>query len=131
MDQLKQSGTFTIDDGPLAKIRAEFTAGRCNEDETIATMAKHFEKSGYTLDPHTAIGVKVAEKLDDEGALNVTLGTAHPAKFPVVTEKATGQWPQLPHYLSDLMEREEDFTVLPNDLDVLQAHISKLTRAKN
>ena len=45
---------------------------------------------------------------------------AHPAKFPDAVEKAIGRRPALPPRLSDLYEREEAMTVLPNDLAQVQ-----------
>ena len=47
----------------------------------------------------------------------VTLGTAHPVKFPDAVEKAgIGQALALPAHLADLFERSERCTVLPNEL---------------
>ena len=38
-------------------------------------------KSGYILDPHSAVGYAATDSLSSEGSI-ITLGTAHPAKFP-------------------------------------------------
>ena len=46
----------------------------------------------------------------------IVLGTAHPAKFPAAVKAASGVTPALPAHLADLMERQERFTLLPNDL---------------
>ena len=58
----------------------------------------------------------------------VSLATAHPAKFPDAVEAATGIRPELPARLADLYQREERFTVLPNDLtevsDFIRHHVS-------
>ncbi|MEO0635733.1 MAG: threonine synthase [Pseudomonadota bacterium] len=129
MDRLKQSGAFDIDPGPLAAIRSEFAAGACSEDETLAVLRRVFEDAGYMLDPHTAVGLKVAEEAEAAQTLRVTLGTAHPAKFPDSVEQAIGERPALPHWQGDLMQREERFDVLPNDLDALQSFIRARSRA--
>lgn len=129
MDRLKQSGSFDIDAAPLAAIRSEFAAGACSEDETLATITQVFENAGYLLDPHTAVGLKVARETSSAETLRVTLGTAHPAKFPDSVEKAVGHRPALPNWLGDLMEREERFDILPNDLDAVQQYISQRSRA--
>ncbi|MNP58130.1 Threonine synthase [compost metagenome] len=56
----------------------------------------------------------------------VTLGTAHPVKFPEAVEKAgIGQSPALPPHLADLFQREERCSVLPNDLKQIQAFVSQ------
>jgi threonine synthase len=41
-------------------------------------------------------------------------------------ERATGQRPALPPRMADLFEREERFTVLPNDLAAVQAAVRAL-----
>ncbi|RMN01948.1 Threonine synthase, partial [Pseudomonas savastanoi pv. glycinea] len=56
----------------------------------------------------------------------VILGTAHPVKFPEAVEKAgVGKALELPAHLSDLFERDERCTVLPNDLKAIQAFVSQ------
>ena len=53
----------------------------------------------------------------------VATATAHPAKFPDAVEAATGVRPDLPPRLADLLEREERYATLPNDLDAVKTHI--------
>jgi threonine synthase len=73
-------------------------------------------QTGYVLDPHTAVGVHVARaKMEKPSAPMITLATAHPAKFPAAVKQACGIDPALPAWLSDLMQREERFSVLPNE----------------
>jgi threonine synthase len=56
----------------------------------------------------------------------VTLGTAHPVKFPdAVIQAGVGQAPGLPAHLTDLFEREERLNVLPNDLKAVQQFVSQ------
>ena len=59
----------------------------------------------------------------------VTLSTAHPAKFPAAVEAATGIAPALPPALGDLMQREERFTVLPNDSAAIARFVEERARA--
>ncbi|HYD29837.1 MAG TPA: threonine synthase, partial [Azospirillaceae bacterium] len=54
--------------------------------------------------------------------------TAHPAKFPDAVEAATGVRPALPRHLADLYQREERYTVLPNDLATLQDFVRQRSR---
>ena len=126
MDNLRQSRSFAIAPGPLAAIRAEFDAGRADEAQTTAEMARTFRQAGYVLDPHTAVAVCVArrEQARYTATPMVVLGTAHPAKFPDAVEKATGLRPGLPPHLADLLARPEHFTVLAND----QAEIEHFMR---
>ncbi|MEW6255700.1 MAG: threonine synthase [Pseudomonadota bacterium] len=130
MASLAQSGSFTIPRDALAAIVGEFSAGRADEPETAATIARTYRESGYVLDPHTAVALAVAAKVEHPRSVpQVILSTAHPAKFPDAVEAATGKRPGLPAHMADLMTRKERFTVLPNDLAALQSFISARARA--
>lgn len=129
MAGLKQSGGFIIDAAPLARIRAEFDAGRADMTSVDAKMAAELAANGYLLDPHTAAAAHVAAGLDASKAAVVVLGTAHPAKFPDAVEKATGIRPQLPAWLSGMMQKPEKFAVLPSDVKMVEDYVKSRTRA--
>ena len=124
MGQLAEHRAFRIGDEAAASVRSLFHAGRCTQRETLETMAAVHRDTGIVVDPHTAVGVAVAQRL--RGAREtpmVTLATAHPAKFPDAVERAIGIRPALPGHLADLHEREERCTMLPNDLPAVMDHI--------
>ncbi|MGU3574702.1 threonine synthase [Brucellaceae bacterium C25G] len=129
MENLKQSDQFTIEKNALERIRAEFGAGRSNVDETAAMIQSVLKNDGYLLDPHSAIGVKVARDLHKSFSPMVCLATAHPAKFPEAVKSASGIDPALPHWLADLMTRKEKFTVLDNELKTVEDYVSAHSRA--
>ena len=129
MERFKQAGSFTIEEAPLSRLREEFDAGRSSEEETANEIKRTQEKAGYLLDPHTAVGRVVARNTCADAPVMVTLGTAHPAKFPDAVKAATGVHPKLPDWMGNLMQREEKFTVLPNDQKVVEAFIKERTRA--
>ena len=128
MESLGQSGAFEVPDNALAAIRAAFAAGRTGEAETSATIRSTYEKSGYLLDPHTAVGVAQARSFLGRGTPVVTLATAHPAKFPAAVKQATGVEPALPVWLADLYDRVERYEVLDNDLTGVEQFITARTR---
>jgi threonine synthase len=129
MAGLAQSGAFTIEAGPLVRIRGSFDAGRSTMAETAATISRTLAASGYLLDPHTATAMRVAEDRADPAVPMVVLATAHPAKFPAAVEAACGERPPPPEILSGLMEKEEKFTVLPSTLEMVEDHIGRHARA--
>ena len=121
---LRQTGRFDIDPGCLEQARAVFDAARLDDDETMAEMARLYRETGELIDPHSAIGIAAARaKAPDDGTPVVALATAHPAKFPDAVERACGRRPALPARLADLYERAERMTVLPNDLNAVEASI--------
>ncbi|QDZ09409.1 threonine synthase [Devosia ginsengisoli] len=128
MDGLKQSGGFALPDNALAAIRRDFAAGTTGEAETRATIAGTLKASGYLLDPHTAVGVHVAQAYLGATPM-VTLATAHPAKFPAAVKDAAGVEPALPAWLADLHSREERLSVLANDQNAVEDFIAARTRA--
>ncbi|MCQ4632009.1 threonine synthase [Shinella sp. CPCC 100929] len=130
MESLKQSNAFEIEEGALKTIRKKFRAGRATEKQVAQTIKDTLKKTGYLLDPHSAIGVFVAAKHEKPGAPMVTLATAHPAKFPAAVKSACGIDPALPSWLADLMQREERFDVLDAELDGLEDFIGKQTRVR-
>ena len=127
MGSLSQSGAFTIPDEGMATIRRDFAAHSVSEDEVSHTMRETLARTGYLLDPHTAVGTAAAEKLleADPATPTVVLATAHPAKFPDAVFAATGVRPALPPHLADLLERKEHFTVIANEQKAIEQFISQ------
>ena len=125
LDSLSQSRGFAVTPAELARARADFDGARVDEAETLATMARVRKEAGFLIDPHGAVGVAAAyRRRVDPDVPMVTLGTAHPAKFGAAVAQATGEEPALPPRMADLLAREERYTVLPNDLAVVRAHIA-------
>jgi len=129
MASLGQSGAFTVPRAAQAAIAADFSAARADEPETAATIEKLYRSIGYLADPHTAVGLAVAEKVEHAAKVpQVVLSTAHPAKFPDAVEAATGHRPGLPPHMADLMTKRESLTVLPNDLAAVENFIRARAR---
>ena len=127
MDGLRQSRGFAVPEPALAAIRAQFIAGRADEATTSRTIARTQQRSGYLLDPHSAVGVAVAAELVGGPVPVITLATAHPAKFPAAVAAASGIEPALPLWLADLYNRSERLTVLDND----QGEVEDFIRARS
>lgn len=125
MKELSDNGGFALSQGAKDRLCDEFDSARYGEDEVAGLIKTYAAKTGHVLCPHTAIGVGAAEAVS--GPV-VALATAHAAKFPDAVEAACGQRPTLPARMADLYERDERFTVLPNDLDALKGHIRKSAR---
>ncbi len=129
MGGLRQSGRFTIPAPALAAIRESFAAGRATEAETSATIGRVWREAEYLADPHTAVGLAVADGLELGAAPVICLATAHPAKFPAAVKAATGIEPPLPAWLSDLYQRPERYDVLANDQGAVERYIRARSRA--
>ena len=129
MAELSRSGSLRVEVGPDGVVDPAFAAGAGSEQDCLATIRKYHEQYDYLLDPHTAVGVAVAERSaaanSGEGDPIVCLATAHPAKFPEAIREATGE--DLAHHpaidaLADLPARRE---VLPNDPQAVRDFLIK------
>jgi threonine synthase len=130
MASLAQSGRFSLSSQALSRIRALFNADRADEEETAATIRTTLRETSRLVDPHTAVGLAVAEKETRDPALPmIVLGTAHPAKFPDAVEAACGVRPALPDWLSDLPERPERATPMAVDQAAVEQFILAASRA--
>jgi len=132
MAEFRKTGRLTPGNARWKKALQLFDGARADDDATLAEIARIHRETGELVDPHTAVGIAAARSKIELGALSdadtpvIALATAHPAKFPDAVERATGIRPPLPANLADLYEREERFSVLPNDLgqvrDFVRAH---------
>ena len=129
MASLAQSRRFVLSAHALSQVRAVFSANRADEEDTAATIRTMLRETGHLIDPHTAVGVAVAEKeIRDPSIPMVVLSTAHPAKFPDAVEAASGVRPALPDWLADLDRRPEQATTLPIDQIAVERHILSVSR---
>ncbi len=125
MKTFRETGAFKAPAGIMAQLKKGFASGRLDDAETLATIKATHDKYGYTADPHTAVGLGVAENWrakNPETAL-VALATAHPAKFPDAVKQATGFAPALPPFLADLYDRPEKCDALPADPAAVQKYM--------
>jgi threonine synthase len=130
MASLAQSRRFTLSARTLAYIRALFSADRADEDEVAATIRTIRRETGNFVDPHTAVGIAVAEKeLREPTVPMVVLSTAHAAKFPDAVEAACGVRPPLPEWLGDINKRPERVTELPADQSAVERFVLATSRA--
>ena len=130
MASLAQSRRFALSAQALSALRAVFSADRADENEIAATIRTMLRETGHLIDPHTAVGIAVAEKeVRDQSIPMIVLGTAHPSKFPDAVEAASGVRPQLPEWLADLDRRPERVIRLPVDQRAIEHHIVSVSRA--
>ena len=122
MKNLKEQKFFKIDNNELKSIKHDFVSESLSEKETQNFIKNFYNKFNVILDPHTAVGYGVLNKISSEG-INVVLATAHPCKFPEAINKAIGLKPNLPKELDYIMSAKENYDLIPNNLDKIKNHI--------
>ena len=129
LQELRSEGRLTLGENRHAAAKATFSAASFDDAAILEGIRDWQGRAGYTLDPHSAVGVLAAEACSPNRERPLVVGaTAHPAKFPDAVEKATGKRPSLPDRLADLFEREERLTGMANDIDDLQALVRQRRR---
>ncbi|MDR3449204.1 MAG: threonine synthase [Alphaproteobacteria bacterium] len=124
---MQSKNGFSVTPAQLDKARQIFMAGSANDAETLATIAEFQKNHDYTLDPHTAVGVTVAQGLARTLPHPIVcLATAHPGKFPETVAKATGFAPQLQPKVASLIKGSERLISFPSNrqkiADFIRAH---------
>jgi threonine synthase len=113
MRQFAETGSLSIPLNTRGTVDDLFTAGVGATADTLAVIRRYHQEHQYLLDPHSAVGVYVAEKHLDDRAPTICLATAHPAKFSQAIRDATGQ--DLAHHeiLDRLADAPTRCSVLP------------------
>lgn len=84
MSQLSQYGSYRVDSSIRTKLKKEFSAGSCDDQQTQAMVAKMWNERNYLIDTHTAVAFHVLEEYRAEtgdDTVTVTVSTASPFKF--------------------------------------------------
>lgn len=91
MKTFDTTGSLAVPTRVDGSIDELICAGSANTPQTLATIRETHARYGYLLDPHTAVGVHVAQQHLAADAPMICLATAHPAKFGESILAATGQ----------------------------------------
>jgi threonine synthase len=122
MRAFAKTGSIDVDRA-FVELCRRYDADRAGDAETLETMRRVHAETGRFIDPHTAVAVTAALGLGRSDGPVVVLATAHPAKFPEAVEKATGVPPPVPDRLKEALSGAEKLSILPNNGDLVRAHI--------
>ena len=138
MQNFESTGDLKPSKALLEASRAEMDSASVPDEEILTTIADVYkEGNGYTLDPHSAIGVAAARKARKPNATDVpmiVLACAHWAKFPDANQLALGAETAgaltVPPVLASLDQLETRVAPLPYDVAGVQAFIKKTLKER-
>ncbi|HWQ06430.1 MAG TPA: threonine synthase [Feifaniaceae bacterium] len=84
MKALKEKGMYALPQSALDELQRGFAAYWCTEEDTLETIRRVFETTGYLMDPHTAVAQCVYERYTErtgDQTKTILLSTANPYKF--------------------------------------------------
>ena len=130
MPAFRTTGRMAVPDAAWHRAAAVFHGFRLDDPGTEAEIAGCIRRCGYLADPHTAIGIAAARATAARHGgcrwwrWRRRIRRSSPTRWSGRPASA----PPLPPRMADLFEREERFTVLPNDLAAVEAQVRALAR---
>lgn len=128
MEEFERRGALRIEAGSDGRADSLIEAGSADTAATLRTIRETYERHGYVLDPHSAVGAHVAQHFLEPTEPMICLATAHPAKFPEAIREATGRDDLARHpTLEALMNQPTRCDVMPAAeaavKDYIQRHV--------
>ncbi|SVA18427.1 uncharacterized protein METZ01_LOCUS71281 [marine metagenome] len=119
MDEFEQSGELTVESNLQKKAQQDFASARVDDEEILSIIRKFHQDHKYLLDPHSAVGVCAAEKIEIQTPV-ICLACAHPAKFSKAIRKALGTEPILPEALASLQNLDTRSKTVPAEPEAVK-----------
>ncbi|QQS18116.1 hypothetical protein IPL68_05770 [Candidatus Saccharibacteria bacterium] len=107
----------------LDAFRADIRTAQVTDEQTVATIKKVYEDTGYLLDPHTAVAWCASEQNPDGNVHDVIVSTAAPEKFAEEIQRDTGIVVDNTSEPAKLRQTPERFTSISNSLAELRTFI--------
>jgi len=134
MGRFEASGSLEPPPSLVGAAREVMQSAAIDDSEILATIADvHARTDGYTLDPHSAVGVAAARKVratSPSSTPMVCLACAHWAKFPDANQAALGAAKAgelvVPEPLASLHTLPTRVQSLPNDIPGVKTYIEEM-----
>lgn len=100
-----------------------------SDRDTRNTIRNVFEKTGYVLDPHTAVGYRAATRFFEDEVHSSAVpaliaGTAHPVKFKEIVSEEIGREIDIPEPLRQSLQKEKKSIGIDNRYDSLKEFLT-------
>lgn len=122
MADFSHSGELCVPLNENGVVDDLFVADRGETAATLEVIRRYHAACSYVLDPHTAVGVLVAEQHLSQHAPTICLATAHPAKFTDAIIDALGKGVHHPT-LDALTDAETRCDPMANDVEAVKQYL--------
>ena len=109
-----------LDETVHEQLAGKFKSEYATSDEVQKCIKKYFDSNKVLIDPHTAVGVVCAEKMNLNN--HMCLACAHPVKFQETVTKSLGH--EIEYDKNFEFKSSEKFEILKNDYNLLKEFIS-------
>jgi threonine synthase len=128
--QLAEKGGFDLStDRAWEKIEEDsgFVSGRSLHADRLETIRKVKKDYGVVIDPHTADGMRIAQRHREGRYPMICIETALPAKFEATIIEALGEAPARPRGFEGIENLPQRCDVMGVDPEALKAYIAART----
>ena len=117
--EMGHKGRLQVTAEQRAAVARDFDAAAVSDAQILQQIRETYEREGYILDPHTAVGVHATLHQADM----ICLATAHPAKFNDAVREAIGTQAPPPPSLRGLLEKETRCAMLDATEEAVRTYI--------
>lgn len=108
----------------------DITGIAISDEETLSTIREVFDRHGYVMDPHTAVGYRALQQVRKTTAVaeapGVVLSTAHPAKFIEIVSDALQREVEIPERLRRVLDKQKRSTLIAPHYAELASFLKQL-----
>jgi len=123
LERFSRGGELRLEADRDGVVDRRIVAGTARRDACLDAIRRYHQRYDYLLDPHTAVGVAVAERTGPSDEPTICLATAHPAKFPEAIREATGRDLARHERIDALADLPTRCETLPDDAEAVRRFI--------
>ncbi len=116
---------IVIPENIVKDMQSIYNTHAVTDEEVLTTIKDFYIKYDYLSDPHTATGLNILNKLNNN-VPSISLACAHPAKFKNAIFDAINEIPPIPKGLKNIFDKKEKMTILKNEKKLVKLEILKL-----
>ena len=116
---------YYLFDKNIDKIRNKIQSYNVNDETTKKTIFQFYQKYNYLLDPHTAVGYSIKDKLDTDDNLNCFLSTASPYKFINILSSIINKYIHIPVKYNEILYKKSYNCYMKNDSSIINKLLKK------
>jgi len=116
---------FDIFNHDLDQIKKTIVSYSVSDDLTRKGIKEVFDKYGYMIDPHGAVGYQSLKMISDFSDHYIILETAHPAKFSDIVSPVINQPIKMPERLKDCLDKPKNAILSSIDYQEFKSKLLK------
>jgi threonine synthase len=122
---LDTHGSFDLSSRKADFAAFGFVAGASSHALRLETIREFSRSNNRVIDTHTADGLAVAKRFQQNGIPMICLETALPAKFAETIREALNIEPPRPQQFAGIENKVQRFAAMPAQLDLLKQYVAQ------